>query len=381
MAIFGNTPADEMTLIERDAANRAAAYENLKRQGDLPALGLIFGLNLMKNSQTQGLGSAVGNAGMDALANHRAIMDARKKGIDADLNRQTELMRAQEDLNRRDRAFDFDLQKWDYQKEQDAIRNAMERTRIAQAGANAAWQRQMAQKAMEDAEAQKKWNETHFLDEKGVPRVFNPETGKWDEDTAAYRKDAEGNVLGVDPLYGVPKQPEQPKWTDFKGFMDKYDDATSTYNSAGEALRTLFVGAQQGGGEGNGIGDLQMIYALNKMFDPRSVVKESEIKSLAATGDLPTQVINYYNKIANGGRLTKEQRKEMLNLAYDLFSEQTKNKQIYDLQYRDIGNAFGFDSDKVIKDVHHDTALDVGRFLGRDMGNVGGGYPTDIEWQ
>lgn len=78
MAIFGNTPADEMTLIERDAANRAAAYENLKRQGDLPALGLIFGLNLMKNSQTQGLGSAVGNAGMDALKTHQAVMNARR---------------------------------------------------------------------------------------------------------------------------------------------------------------------------------------------------------------------------------------------------------------------------------------------------------------
>lgn len=160
MAIFGTPQADEMTLIERDAANRAAAYENLKRSGDLPALGLIFGLNLMKNSQTQGFGQALGGAGMDALANHRAIMDARKKGIDADLNRQTELMRAQEQLNRQDRDYEFGLQKWDYQKEQDAIRNAMEQQRIAQAGASSAiaakrlaWEMEQAKTAAERDEA------------------------------------------------------------------------------------------------------------------------------------------------------------------------------------------------------------------------------------
>lgn len=153
MAIFGDPQADEMTLIERDAANRAAAYENLKRSGDLPALGLIFGLNLMKNSQTQGFGQALGGAGMDALANHKAIMEARKRGVDADLNRQTELMRAQEQLNRQDRAYDFDLQKWDYQKEQDAIRNALERQRIAQSGASTALARQKWEWEMEQAKA------------------------------------------------------------------------------------------------------------------------------------------------------------------------------------------------------------------------------------
>lgn len=165
MAIFGNTPADEMTLIERDAANRAAAYENLKRSGDLPALGLIFGLNLMKNSQTQGFGQALGGAGMDALANHKAIMEARKKGIDADLNRQTELMRAQEQLNRQDRNFDLDVQKWDYQKEQDAIRNAMERKRIAQAGASSAIAAKRLQFEMDQAaaEAERKAKEREML--------------------------------------------------------------------------------------------------------------------------------------------------------------------------------------------------------------------------
>lgn len=87
MAFFGfQRPAPDDT----DSLRRQA-WQELRREGDLPMLALNFGLNLMANSETQGLGQAMGGAGLNALGDYKSIMAARQKAAQAEQARQDKL--------------------------------------------------------------------------------------------------------------------------------------------------------------------------------------------------------------------------------------------------------------------------------------------------
>ena len=71
---------------------------------------------------------------------------------------------------------------------------------------------------------------------------------------------------------------------------------------------------------------------INKLLDPNSVVRESEVATVAnATGLLP-KLENYANKIATGASLNPQQRQEYRQLAKDFYKisgeqyNQTRNK-------------------------------------------------------
>lgn len=69
----------------------------------------------------------------------------------------------------------------------------------------------------------------------------------------------------------------------------------------------------------NAAGDLAASIKINKLLDPESIVRESEVATVAnATGLLP-KLQNYANKVANGTTLNPEQRKEYKQLAKDFY--------------------------------------------------------------
>jgi predicted DNA-binding protein (UPF0251 family) len=64
--------------------------------------------------------------------------------------------------------------------------------------------------------------------------------------------------------------------------------------------------------DNTGASDLDLIYGLGKVLDPNSVVREGELQLAADTGSLGEKIKGYYNKVATGGRLTKEIRADLL---------------------------------------------------------------------
>jgi len=62
-------------------------------------------------------------------------------------------------------------------------------------------------------------------------------------------------------------------------------------------------------------GDLGMIFNIMKVFDPGSVVRESEFKTAAAAAGVPARIINTFDRLRMGTRLTKEQRKDFMEVA------------------------------------------------------------------
>lgn len=63
----------------------------------------------------------------------------------------------------------------------------------------------------------------------------------------------------------------------------------------------------------NKAGDLNIVYALAKTFDPGSVVREGESLMVVNAANLPQQVQGMINYVAGGGRLGPSQRAQLFN--------------------------------------------------------------------
>lgn len=74
-------------------------------------------------------------------------------------------------------------------------------------------------------------------------------------------------------------------------------------------------------------GDLSLIFGYMKILDPQSVVREGEFATAQNSGSVPTTVMNLYNRILKGERLSESQRKDFDNQAFNLVKSQ---KDVYD---------------------------------------------------
>jgi len=98
----------------------------------------------------------------------------------------------------------------------------------------------------------------------------------------------------------------------------------------------------------NATADLNLIYGLAKIFDPASVVRESELSMVVKSGSPAERLLGEFNYIANGGRLTPDRRAELLKEAS---SRMQGHKDLYDglaAGYSKIAGDYGLDSNRVV---------------------------------
>jgi hypothetical protein len=82
----------------------------------------------------------------------------------------------------------------------------------------------------------------------------------------------------------------------------------------------------------NAVGDYAAAVKISKLLDPNSVVRESEVATVANATGLVDKLSNYANKIAKGESLNPEQRTEYRQLAKDFYKisgeqfNETRNK-------------------------------------------------------
>jgi len=70
--------------------------------------------------------------------------------------------------------------------------------------------------------------------------------------------------------------------------------------------------AREAMGTDTAAADLNLIYAAAKIFDPTSVVRESETSMVIASGSPAQRFLGQFNYVAGGGRLTPEARKSLM---------------------------------------------------------------------
>lgn len=95
-------------------------------------------------------------------------------------------------------------------------------------------------------------------------------------------------------------------------------------------------------------GDLNLIYAMGKIFDPTSVVREGELQMADSTGAPLSQVQGYFNYLQGGGRLPPDVR---ANLVAELNSRVGELEQQYQQSfdtYGETAKSYGLDPNRTL---------------------------------
>jgi hypothetical protein len=100
----------------------------------------------------------------------------------------------------------------------------------------------------------------------------------------------------------------------------EYADQTKGYTETVEGYRKVKAARD------NAVGDVSLIFGYMKMLDPGSVVREGEYATAANTRGVPETVMNLYNRIIKGERLTPGQRENFVAQAGDTFRAAEKRE-------------------------------------------------------
>jgi hypothetical protein len=161
------------------------------------------------------------------------------------------------------------------------------------------------------------------FDAKGVPITFNQY-----QDMEANRKRPINNNIVNMGQHGFENTIKLGEGFKSEPIYKTHQVINQAYNQINNALD-----------KGNAAGDLTAAIKINKMLDPDSIVRESEVATVANATGLVDKLSNYASQVAKGTRLNPEQRKEYRQLAKDFYRisgeqyNETRNK------YSDIGKA------------------------------------------
>lgn len=97
-----------------------------------------------------------------------------------------------------------------------------------------------------------------------------------------------------------------------------------------------------------GPGDVALVFNLMKTLDPGSTVNQGEQASASNTTNVPGQLMNAYNRLLTGERLTPEQRQEFTRAAGSALAAQEAGFQRIAEFYRAIGGRAGANVQNVL---------------------------------
>jgi hypothetical protein len=101
-------------------------------------------------------------------------------------------------------------------------------------------------------------------------------------------------------------------------------------------------------GPSSAAGDMSLIFSYMKMLDPGSVVREGEQATAEQARGVPESILNLYNKLVTGEKLTPDQRKDFMNRAGDLYSAQQNVVSNIEGEYKQYASEYGVPEQIVI---------------------------------
>jgi hypothetical protein len=119
-------------------------------------------------------------------------------------------------------------------------------------------------------------------------------------------------------------------------------------------LRDAYGLVQAAAKDPSAAGDLSLIFAYMRTLDPNSVVREGEFATAQNAASVPDRVRNAYNKALSGERLNPEQRKDFVNNAEKIYTQQKVGQDKLTGEYKKLANAYGLKEGNIVTD--YDTA-------------------------
>lgn len=107
-------------------------------------------------------------------------------------------------------------------------------------------------------------------------------------------------------------------------------------------------------------GDIALVFGLMKTLDPGSTVREGEQAQASQATNIPGQVLNLYNRVVAGTRLTPEQRADFTRTARNQFGayETALNRHLE--FYKGVGSRGGVNLSNIIPDTARAPTLPAG---------------------
>jgi hypothetical protein len=98
-----------------------------------------------------------------------------------------------------------------------------------------------------------------------------------------------------------------------------------------------------------------------RMNDPTSTVRESEFSMGEGVGGLPGYAQAYFEKVTGGGRLTDEQRQEILNAAQQSWAAQQEAQSEIYKEYEGVARRYEMDPRQVLGEMEKQPVREVTR--------------------
>jgi len=102
--------------------------------------------------------------------------------------------------------------------------------------------------------------------------------------------------------------------------------------------------------EDTAVGDLSLIFGYMKMLDPGSVVREGEFATAQNAAGVPDRIVNVYNRVVNGERLTADQRKSFVGQAQKLNAAAQGEVNRVKSEISNVARSYGLRPERIFGD-------------------------------
>ena len=151
----------------------------------------------------------------------------------------------------------------------------------------------------------------------------------------AKRAEAEANQI-LSGIIPAEKRPEMET-----KFRKEYNDQTKPYQEVKSAYGRVLSS------EDTAVGDLSLIFGYMKMLDPGSVVREGEFATAQNAAGVPERIMNIYNKVATGQRLSPSQRDSFKGQAKGLYSSALEGEKTVRTGLERISKGYGLNTNNI----------------------------------
>ena len=119
---------------------------------------------------------------------------------------------------------------------------------------------------------------------------------------------------------------------------NEYNNQTKPYQEVKAAYGRVLSS------EDTAVGDLSLIFGYMKMLDPGSVVREGEFATAQNAAGVPERIMNIYNKVATGQRLSPSQRNSFKGQANGLYSSALEGEKTVRTGLERISRGYGLNT-------------------------------------
>lgn len=144
-------------------------------------------------------------------------------------------------------------------------------------------------------------------------------------------------------IEAAQKRLEAPKLSDVKGLRGDYTTLSGDFTTIRDSFNRI-----QALPTDSPAGQIGMVFSIMKMFDPNSVVRESEFATAQNAAGVPDRFRNAFNKLKSGVGLGPEQVKDFKKVAESLFADAQAKQKGLEERFRAIAVRSNMNPDDIL---------------------------------